>query len=110
MEAVGQLAGGIAHDFNNILSGIIGLAELTQEDVSDRPDVVNNVTEILSACGRAKALIAQILTFSRQSNHERKPLKVHYIVKEALKLLRASIPTSIEIESDLDDTCGPVKG
>jgi signal transduction histidine kinase/CheY-like chemotaxis protein len=110
MQAIGTLAGGIAHDFNNILFPIVGFTELTMDDVAPDSQARKNLDEILKATNRAKELVQQILAFSRQSHHERKPLKVHYIVKEALKLLRASIPTSIEIESNLDETCGLIKG
>ena len=110
MQAIGTLAGGIAHDFNNILFPILGFTELTMDDVPSDSQARMNLEEILKATNRAKELVQQILTFSRQSDHERKPLRVHFIVKEALKLLRASIPTSIEIQSDLDEKCGPIKG
>ena len=110
MQAIGTLAGGIAHDFNNILFPIVGFTELTMDDVPADSQARMNLEEILKATNRAKELVQQILTFSRQSDHERKPLQVHFIIKEALKLLRASIPTSIEIQSDLDETCGPIKG
>ena len=110
MQAIGTLAGGIAHDFNNILFPILGFTELTMEDVPADSQAHTNLEEILKATNRAKDLVQQILTFSRQSDYERKPLKVHFIVKEALKLLRASIPTSIEIQSELDEACGPIKG
>ena len=110
MQAIGTLAGGIAHDFNNILFPIVGFTELTMDDVPPDSQAHKNLEEILKATNRAKELVQQILTFSRQSEYERKPLKVHCIVKEALKLLRASIPTSIDIQSSLDETCGPIKG
>jgi len=110
MQAIGTLAGGIAHDFNNILFPILGFTELTMEDVPADSQAHTNLEEILKATNRAKDLVQQILTFSRQSDYERKPLRVHFIVKEALKLLRASIPTSIEIQSELNEDCGPIKG
>ena len=110
MQAIGTLAGGIAHDFNNILFPIVGFTELTMDDVPADSQARTNLEEILKATNRAKELVQQILTFSRQSDYERKPLQVHFIVKEALKLLRASIPSSIEILSDLDEKCGPIKG
>jgi len=110
LQAIGTLAGGIAHDFNNILFPIVGYTELTMDDIPKNSQAQQNLEEILKATNRAKELVQQILTFSRQDGQERKPLKVQYLVKEALKLLRATIPSSIEIESDIDDTCGPVKG
>ena len=110
MQAIGTLAGGIAHDFNNILFPIVGFTELTMDDVPADSQARTNLEEILKATNRAKKLVQQILTFSRQSEYERKPIKVHFIVKEALKLLRASIPTTIEIQSKLNEDCGPIKG
>ena len=110
IQAIGTLAGGIAHDFNNILFPIIGYTELTMDEVPDDSVAHNNLEEVLKAAHRAKDLVQQILTFSRQSGQERKPVKVHSIIKEALKLLRASIPASIEIINKIDDDCHPVMG
>jgi signal transduction histidine kinase/ActR/RegA family two-component response regulator len=110
IQAIGTLAGGIAHDFNNILFPIIGYTELTMDEVPEDSSARKNLEEILKAANRAKGLVQQILTFSRQSGHEREPIKVQYIIKEALKLLRASIPATIEIVHHLDDKCGPVIG
>ncbi len=97
MEAVGTLAGGIAHDFNNILAAILGYAELARMSAMSGESAVSDLNQVLKATKRAKELVRQILTFSRQDDQERKPLQVHLVVKEALKLLRASIPTTIEI-------------
>jgi len=110
IQAIGTLAGGIAHDFNNILFPIVGYTELTMDEVPDDSVAHNNLEEILKAANRAKDLVQQILTFSRQSGQERKPVKVHLVIKEALKLLRASIPASIEIIHKIDDDCHPVMG
>ena len=110
IQAIGTLAGGIAHDFNNILFPIVGYTELTMDEVPDDSVAHNNLEEVLKAAHRAKDLVQQILTFSRQSGQERKPVKVHLIIKEALKLLRASIPASIEIINKIDDDCHPVMG
>ena len=98
LQAIGTLAGGIAHDFNNILFPIVGYTELTMDDVPEDSQARQNLEEILKAANRAKELVQQILTFSRQNSQERKPLKVQYLIKEALKLLRATIPSSIEIQ------------
>jgi PAS domain S-box-containing protein len=101
MEAIGTLAGGIAHDFNNILSAILGYSELALDDaLNDRPSP-NYIREIVKAGGRARDLVQQILTFSRQTETEAKPIQVKPIVKEALKLLRASLPSTIEIETNI---------
>jgi signal transduction histidine kinase len=110
IQAIGTLAGGIAHDFNNILFPIIGYTELTMDEVSEDSVAHKNLQEILKAANRAKLLVQQILTFSRQSGQERKPIKVQYIIREALDLLRASIPASIEIIHNIDDRCSPVMG
>jgi nitrogen-specific signal transduction histidine kinase/ActR/RegA family two-component response regulator len=110
LQAIGTLAGGIAHDFNNILFPIVGYTELTMDDVPEDSQARQNLEEVLKAADRAKELVKQILTFSRQSSQERKPLKVQYLIKEATKLLRATIPSSIEIECNIDESCGPIKG
>ena len=110
IQAIGTLAGGIAHDFNNILFPIVGYTELTMDEVPEGSVAHNNLAEILKAANRARDLVQQILTFSRQSGQERKPTKVQYIIEEALKLLRASIPASIEIIHEIDDDCRPVMG
>ena len=110
IQAIGTLAGGIAHDFNNILFPIVGYTELTMDEVPEDSVAHNNLEEILKAANRAKDLVKQILTFSRQSGQERKPVEVQKVIKEALKLLRASIPASIEIVHDIDENCPPVMG
>jgi len=108
LEAVGTLASGIAHDFNNILSAILGYTELALLKLPPDSEVNKDLAEVFRAVKRAKDLVKQILTFSRQANHERLPLQIHLIVKEALKLLRASIPTTIEIRTKIDTKCGTV--
>ena len=110
LQAIGTLAGGIAHDFNNILFPIVGYTELTMDDIPEDSQARQNLEEILKATNRAKELVQQILTFSRQNGQERKPLKVQSLIKEAVKLLRATIPSSIEIECNVDEFCGLVKG
>jgi len=110
LQAIGTLAGGIAHDFNNILFPIVGYTELTMDDIPKDSQAWKNLEEILKATHRAKELVKQILTFSRQGSHERKPLKVQFLIKEALKLLRATIPSNIDIETRVDENCGPING
>jgi signal transduction histidine kinase/ActR/RegA family two-component response regulator len=110
LQAIGTLAGGIAHDFNNILFPIVGYTELTMDDIPQDSQARKNLEEVLKATNRAKGLVQQILTFSRQNGQELKPLKVQILIKEALKLLRATIPSSIEINSSIDEECGLVKG
>ncbi len=106
MESIGTLAGGIAHDFNNILFPIIGYTEMTIDIVSKDSVAQKNLYEILKASMRAKELIQQILTFSRQHDQELKPLMTQLVVKEALKLLRSSLPATITIRQDIKKNCG----
>ena len=101
MQAIGTLAGGIAHDFNNILAAVIGYTEIAIADVEKGGLLHDNLKEVLTAGERAKDLVNQILTFSRQSEQDLKPIKVELIVKEVLKLIRASLPATIEIHQDL---------
>jgi PAS domain S-box-containing protein len=108
MESVGTLAGGIAHDFNNILSGVLGYADMVREELVPGSKSLQLQQEVIKAGLRAKELVKQILTFSRQAEHDFKPLQLHLIVKEALKLLRASIPTTIEIRQDIHTCSGTV--
>ena len=107
MEAIGALAGGIAHDFNNILSAIIGYTELAR--LNDGASTIGNeLNQVLIAANRAKDLVKQILAFSRQTDEERMPVSVGMVVKEAIKFLRATIPTTIEIKSRIDKNSGAV--
>ena len=108
MESIGTLAGGIAHDFNNILFSIIGYTEMALDDIEKGTPLHNNLQEVLIAGQRAKDLVKQILTFSRQADQELKPLKVQLVVREALKLIRSSLPSTIEINQDISNTCGLV--
>jgi PAS domain S-box-containing protein len=101
MEAIGTLAGGIAHDFNNILGAILGYAELAELDAPVGSPSRRHLGEVLRATRRARDLVQQILTFSRQSERERKPTDLSLVVREALKLIRASLPTTIEIRQEL---------
>jgi len=101
MEAMGSLAGGIAHDFNNILGAIIGFTELAKMNNVDSEKKEKYLNRVLTAADRAKDLVHQILTFSRQTEQEIKPLKVGPIIKEVVQLLRASLPSTIEIQSDI---------
>lgn len=101
MEALGTLAGGIAHDFNNILGAILGYTELALMDTPERTSQRTHLREVLKATDRARELVKQILAFSRPSEQERKKIQIGPIVKEALKLLRASLPATIEIEQEI---------
>jgi len=101
MEAIGTLAGGIAHDFNNILSAVIGYTEIALADVPEDTSQHRNLQEVLKAGSRARDLVKQILTFSRQTEQELKPIKINQIVRESLNLLRASLPTTVKISQDI---------
>jgi PAS domain S-box-containing protein len=97
MEAIGTLAGGIAHDFNNILAAIIGFSELATIATDRNSEARGHLAEVLKASFRARDLVRQILTFSRRTESEFAPVNVHLIVGEALKLLRASLPSTIDL-------------
>ncbi len=101
MEAIGTLAGGIAHDFNNILSSVFGYTELALEDVGKGTRLKKNLESVLTAGERARDLVQQILTFSRQGEKTFSPIQVKFITKEALKLLRATLPSTIEVRQDI---------
>ena len=101
-SALGTLSSGIAHDFNNILSGILGYAELIRMAPDDPVRVNKSADQILKGSGRAKELVQQILTFSRQGDSEKKLVKPYLIVKETLKFMRSSIPTTIEIKEKIE--------
>ena len=108
MEAIGTLAGGIAHDFNNILGAILGYAEMVREDSPPDSIVARDLDQIILASNRAKELVKQILAFSRQADMAKIPLQPGTIVKEAIKLLRSSLPTTIAIEQDIDSSTAPI--
>ncbi len=108
LEAMGTLAGGIAHDFNNILSAILGYSEMILTGIHQGDKHFNDVQQIIKAGNRARELVNQILTFSRQSSSERIPLRLQTIIKEALKLLRSTLPTTIRIEQDICQQCSPI--
>ncbi len=108
MEAMGTLAGGIAHDFNNILSAIIGYAELALLDIPDDNHAIKDINQVLQSSKRAADLVQQILTFSRKADHQLHSLMPHLIVKEALKLLRSSLPTTLSLEEKIAPDCGSI--
>ncbi len=102
MEAIGTLAGGIAHDFNNILSGIFGYSQLAQKNIND-PDKANkNIDQAIKGAKRASELVQQILTFSRKTEYQKKPFQIYLEINEALKLLRSTIPSTIEIVKNIN--------
>jgi signal transduction histidine kinase len=108
MEAIGRLAGGIAHDFNNILAAIIGFTEIAADKISPDSKAQGNLKRILEAGIRGRELIKQILAFSRQSEQEKKPSQLSRIVDETLRLLRASLPSTIHIEWNVASESGLV--
>jgi PAS domain S-box-containing protein len=101
MESFGTLAGGIAHDFNNFLGIIIGNTELAMDDVPKWNPAHLNLEEILEAGLRASDVVRQLLSFTRRTQLEKKPVNIGIIMQESLKLLRSSIPTSIEIHQNI---------
>lgn len=111
LEAVGTLASGISHDFNNVLGIIMGYADLVCSDLPEGTRERNNLENVLRACTRAKDLIKQILVFSRPDDGmERKALDLNSIVEELVTFLRASLPSTIDIRTDLSQSCGMVLG
>lgn len=108
MESIGTLSGGIAHDFNNLLGIILGNAELAMDDMPKWHPAKYNLNEIRTASLRARDVVKQLLSFSRKTDPKQRPVKLVQIVEDALKILRSSIPTSIEIHqhipNDTDDT------
>jgi signal transduction histidine kinase len=103
LEAIGTLAGGIAHDFNNILGALSGYAYLLQQDTEGNPPAQESIAEILAAVNRAKELVQQILTFSRQHESCRQVIPLGVVIKETIKFLRASLPAHIQIDVRFGD-------
>jgi PAS domain S-box-containing protein len=102
MEAIGTLAGGIAHDFNNILSAIIGYTDLAALILPEDDPARSSLGEVMNAAQRAKELVYRILSFSQMHEQEQKPVRMNMIIQEALKLIRPSLPATIEIEQQID--------
>lgn len=109
METIGRLAGGIAHDFNNILFPVLGHTEMLLDDIPSDSPLKGGVAEIYSSALRAKELVKQILTFSRQEQRELKLFKIQPVIKEVLSLIRSTIPTTIDIVQNIEKDCGPIK-
>ncbi|MGM0682220.1 MAG: GAF domain-containing protein, partial [Thermodesulfobacteriota bacterium] len=108
MESIRTLAGGIAHDFNNILGIILGYADMARTDVSEDSRVAGDLDHIIKAGYRARDLVKQILTFSRQRGRALVPMQPATIVKEAIKMVRSSIPATIKIHQDIDPRCAKI--
>lgn len=110
LDALGTLAGGIAHDFNNLLAAILGFTELALDDVPPQSPARRPLQEVLTAGRRAKALVRQILTFSRPGDDGRRPLPLAAVVEEACRLLRASLPTALTLRTHIAPALPPVVG
>lgn len=108
LETIGTLTGGIAHDFNNILTPIMGYAEMARHRVPSSNPISAMLERIFEGTHRAKELVEQILLFSQHTEKQRKPVNLQLIVQEAVKLLRPSIPATIEIRQRIDVSCGRV--
>jgi len=101
MDAIGTLAGGVAHEFNNLLAIIVGNTEIAMSEVPKHETAHQNLKEIRIACLRARDVVKQLLSFSCEAEEELKPISMVPIVEDALKLIRSSIPTTIEIRQDI---------
>jgi signal transduction histidine kinase/CheY-like chemotaxis protein len=110
LEAIGTLAGGIAHDFNNLLSVILGHAELLQLGITDATQTQHSLDQVVSASERARNLVHQILAFSRHAEHPRQLFHLEAVVQETVAFLRASLPTTIQIDSSLQASIPPILG
>jgi PAS domain S-box-containing protein len=110
MEALGTLSGGIAHDFNNILAAVIGFTELLHDHAPKGSRDARHTERVLEAALRGRDLIRQMLTFSRRTEQERKPLQLSSIIKESVRLLRASIPTTISVRTTIKSESGVILG
>jgi PAS domain S-box-containing protein len=108
MEAIGTMAGGVAHDFNNILSTLAGYTEIALDTIPPDNPAWQHLQEVLAASRRARDLVRQILLFSRQREQERKPVALHSTFREVMRLMRASLPATIEIRLDIDPGSGVV--
>ena len=110
LEAIGTLAGGIAHDFNNILTAIVGNAEMAQLGLAPGAAARQDIAEVLRAARRARDLVRQILTFSRKQNAERCPVRVAEVIEDVMRLIRATIPSTIELRSAIADADATILG
>ena len=110
IEAMGTLAGGIAHDFNNLLAVVLGFTELGLDQVDRDSLLHDNLTAVLKAGYRAKDLVKQILTFSHHAEQEFKPIHINPLVQDAVRMLRSTLPVSIEIDTDIDSDIHTVIG
>ncbi|MGK5093268.1 response regulator [Deltaproteobacteria bacterium TL4] len=110
LEALGTLAAGIAHDFNNMLFAIKGYVSIVKNNLPHNTENYSDLCEIETAANRAADLVRQILTFSRQDDQKNKPVVIVPVIKEALKMMRATVPSTIEIRAQINENCGPIMG
>ncbi|MDM8552268.1 response regulator [Desulfobacterales bacterium HSG2] len=108
MEAIGTLASGIAHDFNNILYIILGYSEIAMENVGRDSKPFRCLEQVIRAGERGSDLVNQILSFSRGADQKVRPVRIQSVLKESMKLLRVSLPATIEIRKNIDENCGVV--
>ena len=102
-EAIASFAGGIAHDFNNVLFAITGYTKMVKDELPEDTSVSEDLDRVLAAADRATNLVRQILTFSRQTETEEKPVDIRLLVKEAIKFLQATMPATIEIKENVNE-------
>lgn len=108
MQAIGTLTGGIAHDFNNIFAAILGFAELIEQDSSTESQVAQDIKEIIVSGRRGANLVKHLLVYSKNTGKEKTTIFPHLVIRESLKMLRSTLPTSIDIDENIDTTCGAV--
>lgn len=108
MECLWGLAGGVAHDFNNILTGILGYAELAQMAECLDDETRRYLNEIMTQGQRASELVSRIMTFSRQGQHDRKPIHIDAVIRDAILLLHGSLPPTIDVRTLINEQCGAV--
>lgn len=101
LQTIGTLAGGIAHDFNNMLTPILGYSDMILSRMSESDPLYSSISEILQASNRAKELVLQMLSFSREVEQEKSPIQLSSIIKEVLKLIRSTLPETIHIETSI---------
>ena len=104
LETIGTIAGGISHDFKNILTPILGFTDLVMQSLPEDHEVQEDLKKILLSARRANELVNQILTFSRQTEAEKQVIQLSQIVEESIPLIKATIPSTIQLDFNLDDT------
>jgi two-component system cell cycle sensor histidine kinase/response regulator CckA len=110
MEAIGTLAGGIAHDFNNMLGAMTGFTNLALQDIPEGTRAHDNLKEVLVSANRAKDLIGQILTFGREGEEDRRPLRIASVAREALRTIRSALPSNVTVRENIEATDSLIMG